>query len=137
MPAVEVAAAASSPSRSSTDAGGVVATTILTVGEVWAAASALGPSVFTIRSPFFHEQNAKRGNVQSIRFAEAGVVVLGIALGGAASYLVQSPLPVLGAGVAIAVQLASWEWAMRSPADESERKAAAPLISATRGMPLW
>lgn len=137
MPTVEVAAAASGSSQHSTDAGGVVATTILTVGEVWAAASALGPSVFTIRSPFFHEQNAKKGNVQSIRFAEVGVVVLGVALGGAASYLVRSPLPVIGAGVAIAVQLASWEWAMKSPADDAEKKAAAPLVSATRGMPLW
>ena len=108
------------------DQGAVIAATVLTIGEVWASASALGPSVFTIRSPFFHEQRNKAGNVGSIRFAEAGVVVLGIMVGGAVSYMSHSALPFIGAGIAIIGQLAAWEWAIRNPVGEDEQTTSTP-----------
>ena len=104
------------------EAGGKVAATILAIGEVWASASALGPSVFTIRSPFFHEQAAKRGNIGSIRFAEAGVVVLGTLIGGATSYLVRSPWPLAGSILAAGIQVGAWEWAIAHPVGEGERE---------------
>lgn len=117
--------------------GAVIAATVLTIGEVWASASALGPSVFTIRSPFFHEQKNKGGNIGSIRFAEAGVVVLGIMVGGAVSYMSHSALPFIGAGIAIIGQLAAWEWAMHNPVGDDVDEALPDLSAPTRGGALW
>lgn len=117
--------------------GAVIAATVLTIGEVWASASALGPSVFTIRSPFFHEQKNKGGNIGSIRFAEAGVVVLGIMVGGAVSYMSHSPLPMIGAGIAIIGQVAAWEWAMRNPVGDDVDEALPDLSAPIRGGALW
>ena len=117
--------------------GAVIAATVLTIGEVWASASALGPSVFTIRSPFFHEQKNKGGNIGSIRFAEAGVVVLGIMVGGAVSYMSHSALPFIGAGIAIIGQLAAWEWAIRNPVGDDVDEALPDLSAPTRGGALW
>ena len=117
--------------------GAVIAATVLTIGEVWASASALGPSVFTIRSPFFHEQKNKGGNIGSIRFAEAGVVVLGIMVGGAVSYMSHSALPFIGAGIAIIGQLAAWEWAIRNPVGDDVDEELPDLSAPTRGGALW
>jgi hypothetical protein len=117
--------------------GAVIAATVLTIGEVWASASALGPSVFTIRSPFFHEQKNKGGNIGSIRFAEGGVVVLGVMVGGAVSYMSHSPLPMIGAGIAIIGQVAAWEWAMRNPVGDDVDEALPDLSAPIRGGALW
>ena len=119
------------------DQGAVIAATVLTIGEVWASASALGPSVFTIRSPFFHEQKNKGGNIGSIRFAEGGVVVLGVMVGGAVSYMSHSPLPMIGAGIAIIGQVAAWEWAIRNPVGEDEQATSTPALIRNNVGSMW
>lgn len=112
MPSLEVARTAGG----SGSGGGVVATTVLVMGEAAAFVSATCPSGFTISSPFFHEQGARAGNVKRIHQGLLGAGVLTAGTGWAAGRLVGSWLPLVG-GIAAWAALGGWlEWCMRHPA---------------------
>lgn len=59
-------------------------TTGLLVGTAAGVFAGFCPSWFTVSSPFFHEQDAKDGNIKRIRWGEAAataiIVVLGLAV---------------------------------------------------------
>jgi hypothetical protein len=111
-------------------AGGQVATTILVIGEGAAMFAAFCPSWFTVRSPFFHDQDAHEGNVQAIRQGEAAATLLTVAVGWAASALVRSPLPFFGALGISAVMIAGYEWSIAHPATEASEASRSPLAGA-------
>lgn len=94
----------------------VIAGTILVVDSIPNLYSGLLPSMFTISSPFFHEQGAREGNVRRIRQAEAIATVLAVGIGFAAAQLFDSPLPLYGSFAMIVILLASYEYALRHPA---------------------
>jgi hypothetical protein len=95
-----------------------VAGTILVMTEVPNLYSGLLPSMFTISSPFFHEQEAYEGNVKRIRQGEAIATGMAIAIGVAASKLFDSWLPLFGTLAMIGILLAAYEYALRNPASE-------------------
>lgn len=121
-------------SKESSSSGGVVATTVLMMGVVAGNAAAFCPSWFTVRSPFFHEQKARAGNVQAIRQGEIAFTVLSVAEGWAISNLVGSPLPLLGSLVVSAIMVTGYEYSMKHPALEVEQAkidAARPIYGRT------
>lgn len=96
----------------------VIAGTILVVDGLPNLYSGLLPSMFTISSPFFHDQEAKEGNVKRIRQGEVIATIMGVALIFAAAELFQSPLPIIGGAAMMAVLLLSYEYALKNPATE-------------------
>lgn len=58
---------------------------ILLVGEASGVFAGFCPSWFTVASPFFHEQEAKAGNVKRIRAGEAAATAIVLATGAAVS----------------------------------------------------
>lgn len=112
-------------------AGGELATAILIVGEGAALFAAFCPSWFTVRSPFFHEQSARAGNVRSIRQGETAATILTVGMGAAASVLTGSSLPIAGAVVVSVAMVAGYEYSMRNPAkvDAMDDAAARPHAS--------
>lgn len=59
---------------------------ILLVGEASGVFAGFCPSWFTVSSPFFHEQEAKEGNVRRIRWGEVAASAIVLATGAAVSY---------------------------------------------------
>ena len=93
-----------------------VAGTILVVTEIPNLYSGLLPSMFTISSPFFHDQDARAGNIKRIRQGEAIATIGSLAVIFAAAELFQTQLVVGWGLVMVAVLLACYEYALRNPA---------------------
>ena len=53
-----------------------ITTIILLIGEASGVFAGFCPSWFTVASPFFHEQEAKAGNVARIRAGEAAATAI-------------------------------------------------------------
>lgn len=102
--------------NTSTTTGGQIATTVLVVEAAASLYAAFCPSWFTVRSPFFHEQDARKGNVQSIRQGYTAATLLAIPTGLASSFLVRSPLPFLGSVAIAAVMIGGYEYSIAHPA---------------------
>ena len=68
-----------------TDAADDITIIILLIGEASGVFAGFCPSWFTVASPFFHEQEAKPGNVKRIRWGEAAATVIVAATGAAAA----------------------------------------------------
>lgn len=98
--------------------GGTVATTVLVIGEGAALFAAFCPSWFTVRSPFFHDQAAKDGNIRAIRQGEAAGAAITIAVGAAGAAMVGSTLPLYGAVAVSAVMILGYEWSIQHPSAE-------------------
>lgn len=58
---------------------------ILLIGSASGVFAGFCPSWFTVSSPFFHEQDAKEGNVKRIRWGEIAASGIVIAMGAAVS----------------------------------------------------
>lgn len=56
---------------------------VLLVGEASGVFAGFCPSWFTVSSPFFHDQDAKDGNVKRIRWGEAAATAIVVATGAA------------------------------------------------------
>lgn len=96
-----------------------LATSILVMESAAGIFAAFCPSWFTTRSPFFHEQSAKAGNIKSIRQGEAAACLLVIPTGIAASVMVNSWLPLLGSIAISVVMVAGYEYSISHPATET------------------
>ena len=57
-----------------------ITTIILLIGEASGVFAGFCPSWFTVASPFFHEQEAKAGNITRIRAGEAAATAIVLAL---------------------------------------------------------
>src|SRR5271165_885929 len=58
---------------------------VLLIGEASGVFAGLCPSWFTVASPFFHEQEAKQGNIKRIRAGEIAATAIVIGTGWAVS----------------------------------------------------
>lgn len=112
--------------------GGTVATTVLVIGEGAALFAAFCPSWFTVRSPFFHDQAAKDGNINAIRQGEVAGAVITVAVGAAGAAMVGSVLPVLGAVLVSIVMVVGYEWSIAHPSTEASEARAHPMGRALR-----
>jgi hypothetical protein len=93
---------------------------ILLIGEASGVFAGFCPSWFTVSSPFFHEQDAKDGNVKRIRWGEIAATIIVVATGFAVSMRTTTKLP-LYASIAICfVFVFGYEYMIRHPATESK-----------------
>lgn len=106
---------------------------ILLIGEASGVFAGFCPSWFTVSSPFFHEQEAKDGNVRRIREGELAATAIVVATGAAVALRGNQPIA-LWASIAIsAVFIAGYERAIRRPAtEEGKDSGPRPLIG-----PAW
>lgn len=105
-------------SEFTTGNGDVTAATVLVIGAGAGLFAAFCPSWFTVRSDFFNDQGSKAGNIRAIRQGEIAGTLTTLLQGYAASHLVDSMLPFVGAiGVCI-IMVAGYEWSIAHPASE-------------------
>jgi len=91
---------------------------VLLVGEASGVFAGFCPSWFTVSSPFFHEQEAREGNVKRIRWGEAAATVIVIGTGAAVAARSDNNLPIIAAALICGVFIAGYEYMIAHPATE-------------------
>lgn len=91
---------------------------ILLIGEASGVFAGFCPSWFTVSSPFFHEQDAKDGNVKRIRWGEIAASAIVIATGLAVSTRSESDFPLYAAIAICAVFIGGYEYMIANPSSE-------------------
>src|SRR5258708_22111682 len=91
---------------------------VLLIGEASGVFAGFCPSWFTVSSPFFHEQDAKAGNVKRIRWGEVAATGIVVATGAAVAYRSKSNMA-LWASIGIClVFVAGYEYMIAHPSTE-------------------
>lgn len=90
-------------------------TIILLIGEASGVFAGFCPSWFTVASPFFHEQEAKTGNIKRIRAGEVAATAIVLATGAAVSASMNDHVPLVAAGIICAVFVAGYEYQIANP----------------------
>jgi len=90
-------------------------TIILLIGEASGVFAGFCPSWFTVASPFFHEQEAKAGNVKRIRAGEIAATAIVLATGAAVSQSMNDKVPLIAAGIICAVFVGGYEYQIANP----------------------
>lgn len=91
---------------------------ILLVGMASGIFAGFCPSWFTVASPFFHEQNAKDGNIKRIRWGEAAASAIVIAMGWAISNQTKRAAPLMAALGISAIFVGGYEYMIAHPSTE-------------------
>jgi len=95
---------------------------ILLVGEASGVFAGFCPSWFTVSSPFFHDQEAKAGNVKRIRWGEIAGTAIVVGTGWAVSSR-SSNNTALWVSIAIsAIFVGGYEYMIAHPATDESRK---------------
>jgi hypothetical protein len=113
---------------------------ILLIGEASGVFAGFCPSWFTVASPFFHEQEAKAGNVKRIRWGELAATLIVMSTGAAVSYQQRDIFPVLASALISAVFIAGYEYQIRHPSTEDDDSGggwSAPAASANSAAGPW
>jgi hypothetical protein len=91
---------------------------ILLVGEASGVFAGFCPSWFTVSSPFFHEQEAKAGNVKRIRWGEIAATAIVVGTGWAVSSRSANNTALwISLGIS-AVFVSGYEYMLRHPSTE-------------------
>jgi hypothetical protein len=88
---------------------------ILLIGEASGVFAGFCPSWFTVASPFFHEQDAKDGNIKRIRAGEAAASAIVLGTGWAVSLGTKSKFPLLASVAISAVFIGGYEYQIAHP----------------------
>lgn len=91
---------------------------ILLIGEASGVFAGFCPSWFTVASPFFHEQEAKDGNVKRIRWGEAAATAIVVATGAAVSMRSTSKLPLWASLAICGIFIAGYEYQIAHPSTD-------------------
>lgn len=103
----------------------------LIVGEASGVFAGFCPSWFTVSSPFFHEQEAKEGNVKRIRWGEIAATAIVMATGVAISWQTKSKLPFWISALTSAVFVGGYEYMIAHPAkDDSANGVPSKVVGA-------
>jgi hypothetical protein len=92
----------------------------LIVGEASGVFAGFCPSWFTVSSPFFHEQDAREGNIRRIRWGEAAATAIVMGTGLVISNITSSPWPFWISAGTCAVFIAGYEYMIRHPSSEDD-----------------
>ena len=98
-----------------TDAADDITIIILLIGEASGVFAGFCPSWFTVSSPFFHEQEAREGNVKRIRWGEMAATAIVVATGAAVSSRTGKMLPLLAAIGISGIFVAGYEYMIANP----------------------
>lgn len=116
-----------------TDAADDITIIILLIGEASGVFAGFCPSWFTVSSPFFHEQEAKAGNVKRIRWGEVAATAIVLATGAAVSYRTEKRLPLIAAAGICGVFVAGYEYMIANPSsDDGEAAEQTPWVLAKK-----
>lgn len=91
---------------------------ILLVGMASGVFAGFCPSWFTVASPFFHEQNAKDGNVKRIRWGEIAATIIVVSMGWAVSNTTGRATPFMASLLISAVFVGGYEYMIANPSTE-------------------
>lgn len=91
---------------------------ILLIGMASGVFAGFCPSWFTVSSPFFHEQEAKDGNIKRIRWGEAAATAIVVATGWAVSNTTGRGTPLLAAIGISAIFVGGYEYMIAHPATD-------------------
>ena len=91
---------------------------ILIIGEASGVFAGFCPSWFTVSSPFFHEQEAKSGNIRRIRWGEAAATAIVTATGAAVSYRTKDPIPLYASLLISGIFIAGYEYMIANPSSK-------------------
>lgn len=111
---------------------------VLLIGEASGVFAGFCPSWFTVASPFFHEQEAREGNIKRIRAGELAATAIVVGTGWAVSVRSTGNVA-LWASIAISVVfVAGYEFQIAHPSKQEDgvpAKAAPALSWPKFGMP--
>jgi hypothetical protein len=88
---------------------------ILLIGEASGVFAGFCPSWFTVASPFFHEQDAREGNIKRIRAGELAATIIVVATGWAVSTRQQGWTALYASLIISAVFVGGYEWQIKHP----------------------
>lgn len=111
----------------------------LLVGEASGVFAGFCPSWFTVASPFFHDQEAKEGNVNRIRAGEVAATGIVMATGWAISRQTGKSFALIASAAICAVFIAGYEYQIGHPSKTpgGPAPAGAPAGSTTQAMLAW
>lgn len=110
---------------------------ILLIGEASGVFAGFCPSWFTVASPFFHEQDAKPGNIKRIRAGEIAATAIVLGTGWAVSQRGNRQALWWAAGIA-AVFVAGYEYQIANPStDDTKDSPATTKVSPAAAMNSW
>lgn len=92
--------------------------TILIIGEASGVFAGFCPSWFTVSSPFFHDQDAKSGNVKRIRWGEIAATAIVVATGAAVSVRTKDKIPLISSLLICGVFVAGYEYMIANPSKD-------------------
>jgi hypothetical protein len=92
-----------------------ITTCILLIGEASGVFAGFCPSWFTVSSPFFHEQDAKAGNVKRIRWGEAAATAIVVATGAGVAWQMSDPVPLVASLAICAIFIGGYEYMIANP----------------------
>ena len=95
---------------------------ILLIGEASGVFAGFCPSWFTVSSPFFHDQDAKAGNVKRIRWGEIAASLIVIGTGWAISRSQDDKLPLYASIGICAVFVGGYEYMIANPSKDDDGK---------------
>lgn len=90
----------------------------LIIGEASGVFAGFCPSWFTVSSPFFHDQEAKDGNVKRIRWGEVAATAIVVATGVAISWQTKSQIPLWVSLATCGIFVGGYEYMIAHPASE-------------------
>lgn len=93
-------------------------TVILLIGEASGVFAGFCPSWFTVASPFFHEQEAKPGNIKRIRWGEAAATAIVLSTGAAVSVSMKDRVPFIASCIIAGVFIAGYEYQIANPSTD-------------------
>ncbi len=96
---------------------------ILLIGEASGVFAGFCPSWFTVASPFFHEQEAKEGNVKRIRAGEVAATVIVMGTGWAVSRGPVGGFALLASAAICGVFVAGYEYQIAHPSKDDNAEA--------------
>lgn len=88
---------------------------VLLIGEASGVFAGFCPSWFTVSSPFFHDQDAKEGNVKRIRWGEAAATAIVLATGAAIAKVEKSSYPFWVAAGISGIFVGGYEYMIAHP----------------------
>ena len=91
---------------------------VLLIGEASGVFAGFCPSWFTVSSPFFHEQDAKTGNVKRIRWGEAAATAIVVGTGAAVAMRSDNNTALYASIAIAAVFVGGYEYMIAHPATE-------------------
>lgn len=94
---------------------------ILLIGEASGVFAGFCPSWFTVASPFFHEQEAFKGNVKRIRAGEIAATIIVVGTGWAVSRRESSNWAIWAAVIISLIFVVGYEYQIANPATEDEK----------------